>query len=107
MRFGGKEHLGLRQMNIHLASSTASGFNPENFHPETLNPLYTHSHAHSQIYSYGARQMFQTDLKPGFGTFSGDFKPSSTIDPFRGMNEHHGMPSIPGHSMADNIRYGM
>lgn len=104
MRFGGKENLGPGQMNLRLTSNM---FNPEIFHRETLNPLYTHSHAHGQEFSYGARQIFQPDLKPGFGTLGGDFKPSSVIDPFGRLNEHHGMANITASGMADNIRYGM
>lgn len=106
MRFGGKENLGPGQMNHRLLSTVASGFNPDIFHNEILNPLYNHSHAHSQAFSYDARQIYQTDLKPGFASFGGDFKPLLMTDPFR-INECHGLPNIPGSSMADNIRYGM
>jgi hypothetical protein len=105
MRFGGKENSGPGQMNRRLMSTMASGFHPDIFHSDSLNPLYTHSHAHA--FSYGDRASFQADLKPGFPSFSGDFKPLMMTDSFRRMAEFHGLPSIPVSSMADNIRYGM
>jgi hypothetical protein len=107
MHFEGKENVGLEQMNRRLMSTAAGGFNPDIFDSDSLNPLYTHAHAHAHAFSYGARQIFQADLKPGFASFSGDFKSLLMTDPFRSMNEPNGLPSIPGSSMADNIRYGM
>jgi hypothetical protein len=86
-------------------STAASGFHPEIFHSDSLNPLYTRSHAHA--FSYDDRASFQADLKPGFPGFGSDFKPSMIADPFRMMNETYELPNIPGSSMADNIRYGM
>jgi hypothetical protein len=106
MRFGGKENVGLGQMNRRLMSTAAGGFNPDIFDSDCFNPLYAHGHAHAR-FSYGARQIFQEDLKPGFASLSGDFKPLLMTDPFRRMNEPDGLPNIPGPSMADNIRYGM
>jgi hypothetical protein len=111
MRFGGKENVGLGQMNRRLISTASGGFNPDIFDSDSFNPLYTHAHAHdhahAHAFSYGARQIFQDDLKPGFANFSGDFKPLLMTDPFRRMNEPNELPNIPGSSMADNIRYGM
>ena len=104
MRLGGKENSGLGYMNRRLMSTAASGFHPDIFHSDSLNPLYTHSHAHA--FSYGDGASFQADLKLGFPSFSGDFKPLMMTDPYRRMNEPHGLPNIPGASMVDNIRYG-
>jgi hypothetical protein len=92
-------------INRRFMSTAASGFHPDIFHSDALNPLYTHSHAHE--FSYGDRQSFQADLKPGFQNFSGDFKALTMADPFRRMTESHDLPSIPGPSFADNMRYGM
>lgn len=107
MRFGGKENVGLGQMNRRFISTAAGGFNPDIFDSDSFNPLYTHAHAHAHAFSYGARQIFQDNLKPGFASFSSDFKPSLITDPFRRMDEPDGLPNVPGPNMADNIRYGM
>ena len=108
MRFGGKENIEPGHNNRRLMSTAASGFHPDFFHSDSLNPLYAHSHAHA--FSYGDRQSFQTDIRPGFSSFSGDFKPLMMTDPFRIMTEthgSHGIPNIPGPSFGDNMRYGM
>jgi len=86
-------------------STAASGLHPEIFYNNSLNPLYTHSHAHA--FSYDDRASFQAVFKPSFPSFGGDFKPLMIADPFRSTSETYGLLNIPEYSMADNIRYGM
>jgi hypothetical protein len=105
LRFGGKENIEPEHINRRLMSTVASGFHPDIFHSDSLNPLYTHSHAHA--FSHGDRQSFQADIKPGFPGFGGNFKPLVMTGPFEGMTESHGFLNIPGPNFADNMRYGM
>lgn len=104
MRFGGKENSDPVHIN-RLLSTAASGFHPDIFHSDSLNPLFSHSHAHT--YNYGDREGFQADIKSGFSGLGSDFKPLMTTDPFRGMIGPHGLHNIAGPGIADNIRYGM